>query len=146
MNSPWSCGDPAGLAEGFGDQLGAADRVLVPLAHAGRAVHPDAAGRTDADFAHLLADGAGLADLGQKPRAVIGAAHGRAAARPTPDGGDEGADLQAEAGDMVRHPPHLARIGVDGEMRGGDEQVDAVKLLSVRRGHLPSAAAGCPAR
>ena len=102
-NSPWSCGDLAGLAEGLGDHLGVALGILVPGLDAGRGIDADAAGRADADLAHLLADGAGLAHLAEEALAIVVGAHGRAAAGAAPDRRDEGADLEAIAGDVVGH-------------------------------------------
>ena len=46
-----------GLAERLGDLLGVALRVLVPGLDAGGGIDADAAGRADAELAHLLADG-----------------------------------------------------------------------------------------
>ena len=120
------------LAKRLGNQLGAAHRVLVPLRHAHRTVDPDAPRRPDPDLAHLLADGAGLAHLRQKPLPIFRTPHRRAAASPTPDRRHKRPDLQAIARNMVRHPPHLARIRINREVRSGHEKVDPVEFLPIR--------------
>src|SRR5690606_11979422 len=118
-------GDAAGLAEGLGDEPGVVFRVFVPSLYAGRAVDADAAGRTDADLAHLLADDAGLADLGEEALALFGIAHGRTAAGATPDRGDEGTDLEPEARNVVGLALDLVAVAVDRNMRIGKPEVDA---------------------
>ena len=109
-------------------------RVLVPGLDRGRGVDADAAGGADAELAHLPADLAGLADLGEELLALVGGAHGRAAAGAAPDRRDEGADLEAVAGDVVGHPLDRVEVAVDVEVRGDDEEVDAVELLAVGLG------------
>ena len=97
-------------------------------------VDADAAGRADAELAHLAADLGGLADLGEELLALLGGAHGGAAAGAGPDRGDEGADREAVAGDVVGHALDRVEVAVDVEVRGDDEEVDAVELLAVGLG------------
>ncbi len=127
-------GDVAGLGEGLGDQFRVALGVLVPGLDRGGTVDADPAGGADAEIAHLQADLAGLADLGQELTALLLGAHGGAAAGAGPDRGDEGADLEAIPVDVVGHPPHGVEVAVDVEVRRGDEEVDAVELLAVDLG------------
>jgi hypothetical protein len=110
-------GDPGRFRKSLGDLPGPALRVLVPGIHASGGIDADAAGRADADLAHLPADLAGLSHLRQELLAVLLRAHGRAAARAAPDRRYEGAYLQAVAGDVVGHPLHRVLVGIDVEMR-----------------------------
>ncbi len=127
-------GDLAGLAEGLGDLLGVADRVLVPGVDAGGGIDADAAGRADAELAHLLADLAGLLHLLEEALALVGRAHGRTAAGAAPDRRHERADLQAIAGDVIGDALHVVLRAVDRDMRIGEPEIDAVELHAVDLG------------
>ena len=134
-NSPWSSAILPASRKVSAIIFVSAGRVLVPLVDAGRGIDADAAGRADADLAHLLADGAGLADLVDEALAVVLAAHRRAAAGAAPDRRDDRADLEAEAGDVVGHAAFTSS-GVESmsNMRVGEPQVDAVEFLAVDLG------------
>ena len=142
-NSPWSAAMSPASRKVSAMRVELAFGVLVPGLDGGGGVDADAAGRADAELAHLPADLGGLADLGEELLALVGGAHGGAAAGAAPDRGDEGADLEAVAGDVVGHALDGVEVAVDVEVGGDDEEVDAVELLAVGLGVGGERRAGC---
>ena len=78
--------------------------------------------------ADFLRDNTGLAYLSEETLYFLVRAHGRAAAGGWPDRGDDRANLKIEAAGLVDETGDFRVTAVDIEMRGREEQVEAVKL------------------
>src|SRR5690606_40184449 len=85
----------------------------------------------DADLAHPLADLAGFLHLGEEALDLIGIAHCRTTTSAAPDGGNEGTDFEAKAGDMIGNALDVVPAGIDGNMRVGEPEIDTIELLTV---------------
>jgi len=127
-------GDGAGLAEGLGDLLLALLGSGVPgLDAAGRVDAHDAVG-PHAQLAQAPGDAAALADLVEELLALLGGAHGGAAAGGRPDRRGDRADVQVPLPGLVGQHLDLVVAGVDVDVRGVEEEVEALEADAVHFG------------
>ncbi len=127
-------GDLAGLLEGLGDLLLVPLGVGGPVADAAGRVEPDHAVGPHAQLAQPLGDPAALADLLQELPAPLALVHRRPAAGRRPDRRHHRADRQAARRCLVGQRLELVVGGVDVDVRGVQEQVEAVELDAVDLG------------
>jgi hypothetical protein len=123
--------DFTGFPEGLRDLLGVPFGIGGPVMDASGGIDADDAVRADAELPELFRDAAGFLDLGDEVLAFLVAAHGGTAAGWTPDGGNDGADHEAFAPDLVGELLQLVVGRIDTDVRVEKEQVNAIEFLAV---------------